>query len=178
MRYALGGSEPQFHGDGHFVAPSADVIGNVELHDSVSVWYQAVVRGDQDRIVIGAGSNVQDAAVLHTDAGIELHVGQRVTIGHQAMLHGCVVGDESLIGIGATLLNGATIGRHCIVGAHALVTEGKSFDPGQLIVGAPARAVRELTAEEIQQLQLSAEHYVANAARFRSSAAPIDADSL
>ncbi|MEL7535735.1 MAG: gamma carbonic anhydrase family protein [Pseudomonadota bacterium] len=174
MRYALGDDRPILHGDGHFVAPSADLIGRVELHAGASVWYQAVLRGDQDRIVIGAGSNIQDAAVLHTDAGIELVVGERVTIGHQVMLHGCHVGDESLIGIGATVLNGAQIGRHCIVGANSLITEGKVFEPGRLIHGAPAKAVRELTADEIQLVQASAAHYQANAARFGRDARAID----
>ncbi|MEM8982445.1 MAG: gamma carbonic anhydrase family protein [Pseudomonadota bacterium] len=174
MRYALGDRSPQLLGANHFIAPSADVIGAVELHDSVSIWYQAVVRGDQDTIVVGAGSNVQDAAVLHTDAGVALDIGERVTIGHQAMLHGCHIGNESLIGIGATILNGATIGQHCIVGANALVTEGKSFEPGHLIIGAPAKAVRELSSDEIKRVQLSAAHYIANAARFQSSIVSID----
>ena len=174
MRYALGDDEPTLIGADHFIAPSADVIGKVELHAGASVWYQAVVRGDTDRIVIGAGSNVQDAAVLHTDQGIVLNLGERVTVGHQVMLHGCTIGDESLIGIGSTVLNGAVIGRHSIVGAASLVTEGKVFEPGQLILGAPAKAVRELTADEIRLVQMSAAHYEANARRFANEIRALD----
>lgn len=168
MIYALGDSAPILDGDGHFVAANATVVGNVHLAPQSSVWFNAVLRGDNDRISIGARSNVQDAAVLHTDPGLELVVGDGVTIGHQAMLHGCSVGDNSLIGIGSTILNRAVIGRDSVVGAHALVTEGKTFPDGVLIVGAPAKVVRELDAHEIEGIRRSAEVYVANARRFAS----------
>jgi carbonic anhydrase/acetyltransferase-like protein (isoleucine patch superfamily) len=149
-----------------WVADSAEVIGCVELADEASVWFGAIVRGDTDWLRIGRRSNVQDGAVLHTDAGIELVLGEDVTVGHQAMLHGCTVGDGSLVGIQAVVLNGARIGRHCIVGAGALVTEGKEFPDGSLIVGAPAKVVRALTPEQIERLRWSAQHYAHNARRF------------
>jgi carbonic anhydrase/acetyltransferase-like protein (isoleucine patch superfamily) len=149
-----------------WVAESAEVIGRVTLGEDVSVWFNAVLRGDSDTLTVGAGSNVQDGSVLHADTGFALVIGERVTVGHQVMLHGCTVGDESLIGIGAVVLNGARIGRHCIVGAGALVTEGKQFPDGSLIVGSPAKLVRELTPEQIAGLKLSAAHYVNNGRRY------------
>jgi carbonic anhydrase/acetyltransferase-like protein (isoleucine patch superfamily) len=157
-----------------WVADSASVIGHVVLEDEASVWYGAVLRGDNDLISIGARSNVQDGSVLHTDTGFQLTLGQGVTIGHQVMLHGCTVGDGSLIGIQSVLLNGAKIGRHSIVGAGSLVTEGKEFPDGALIVGSPAKVVRMLTPEQIARLAMSAAHYVANAQRHRSSLRRID----
>ncbi|MFG6439432.1 gamma carbonic anhydrase family protein [Roseateles sp. LKC17W] len=152
--------------DTAFVADSAEVIGRVTLGEDVSVWFNAVLRGDTEALSIGAGSNIQDGSVLHADTGFPLVIGERVTVGHQVMLHGCTVGDESLIGIGAVVLNGARIGRHCIVGAGALVTEGKEFPDGSLIVGAPAKAVRELTEAQIAGLKASAAHYVNNGRRY------------
>jgi carbonic anhydrase/acetyltransferase-like protein (isoleucine patch superfamily) len=149
-----------------WVAESAQVIGRVELADEASVWFGAIVRGDTDCLRIGRRTNVQDAAVLHTDAGLELVLGEDVTVGHQAMLHGCTVGDGSLIGIQAVVLNGAKIGRHCLVGAGSLVTEGKEFPDGSLIMGSPARVVRPLTPEQIERLRWSAQHYAHNARRF------------
>lgn len=166
MIYALDGKAPQLDGDA-WVADSADVIGDVALAPGSSIWFQSVLRGDQDRIQIGRDTNIQDGSVLHTDSGVGLQVGERVTVGHKVMLHGCTVGDESLIGIGSIILNGAVIGRHCLVGANSLVTEGKSFPDGSLILGAPAKARRALTAEEIAGIQASAAHYVTNAARYR-----------
>ncbi len=174
MRYTLDGVTPALNGGGQFIAPSADVIGDVELGADASVWYQCVIRGDQDKITIGAGSNIQDASVLHTDRGMPLDIGERVTCGHKVMLHGCHIGDESLIGIGAIVLNGAHIGRHCLVGAGSLITEGKTFEPGQLIMGSPARVIRDLTADEIALIQASAAHYVANAQRFLAGTALAD----
>lgn len=167
MIFTLGERQPVFEGNGHYVADNATVIGSVRLGAQASVWFNAVIRGDNDWIEIGARSNVQDAAVLHTDPGYTLSVGEGVTIGHRAMLHGCTIGSNSLIGIGATVLNGAKIGANCVVGAHALITEDKEFQDGVLIVGAPARVVRTLSDEEIQMLGRSADVYVANAARFR-----------
>ena len=149
-----------------WVADSAEVIGRVRLAEEVSIWFKAVLRGDTETLTIGRGSNIQDGAVLHTDRGFPLLLGEGVTVGHQVMLHGCTIGDFSLIGIGAVVLNGAKIGRHCLVGAGALVTEGKEFPDGSLIVGSPAKAVRELSAEQIAGLKASAAHYVANARRY------------
>jgi carbonic anhydrase/acetyltransferase-like protein (isoleucine patch superfamily) len=154
--------------EGAWVADSAQVMGNVELGRDSSVWFGAVVRGDTDVIRIGRGTNIQDGSVLHADAGKPLTIGDDVTVGHMVMLHGCTVGDGSLIGIGAIVLNGAKIGKGCIVGAGALVTEGKEFPDGSMIIGSPAKAVRELTPEQQQGLRASAQHYVDNAAQFRS----------
>ena len=172
MIHALGERAPVFEGDGHFVADNATLIGSVRLGDSSSVWYNCVLRGDNDWLVVGARSNIQDGSVLHTDPGIELVVGEGVTVGHMAMLHGCRIGDNTLIGIGTTVLNGARIGNNCIVGAHALVTENKEFPDGSLILGSPARVARELSAEEIAHIRLSADVYVRNAQRFNSDLMP------
>ena len=143
-----------------WVAESAEVIGRVQLGENASVWYGAVLRGDNDSITVGANSNVQDGSVLHTDHGKPLVIGENVTIGHQVMLHGCTIGDGSLVGIQSVVLNGARIGRNSIVGAGSLVTEGKVFPDGVLIVGSPAKVVRELTPEQIAGLRASAAHYV------------------
>lgn len=151
-----------------WVADSAQVIGKVALADGASVWFGAVLRGDNELLSVGRGSNVQDGSVLHSDIGYPLTLGENVTIGHQATLHGCTVGDGSLIGIQAVVLNGARIGRNCLVGAGALVTEGKEFPDGWLIVGAPAKAVRALTAEQIEGMARNSAHYVGNAQRYRS----------
>lgn len=167
MIYTLGDRRPVLEGDNHYIAENATVIGSVRLRDASSVWFNSVLRGDNDWIDIGERSNIQDASVLHTDPGIPLTVGRGVTVGHKVMLHGCSIGDNSLIGIGSTLLNGASIGNDSVVGAHSLVTEGKSFPDGVLIVGAPARVVRELEDEEIAGIRLSADVYVNNAGRFR-----------
>ena len=156
--YQLGDRIPQIHYSA-YVADSATVIGTVFLHENASVWFHATLRGDNEPITIGRNSNVQEAAVLHTDPGWPLTVGDNVTIGHQAVLHGCTIGDDSLIGIQAVVLNGARIGRACLVGAGALVTEGKEFPDRSLIIGSPARAVRTLSDEEIERLRRSAEHY-------------------
>ena len=151
-----------------WVADSAQVMGNVELAEDSSVWFGAVIRGDTETIRIGRGSNIQDASVLHADIGKPLTVGENVTVGHQVMLHGCTIGDGSLIGIGAIVLNGAKIGKGCIVGAGALVTEGKEFPDGSMIIGSPAKAVRELTPEQQAGLKMSALHYIENARRFKN----------
>lgn len=165
--YELDGAAPEVH-DSAWVADSAEVMGRVRLEADASVWFGAVLRGDCDQIHVGAGSNIQDASVLHADVGQPLHIGARVTVGHQVMLHGCTIGDESLIGIGAVVLNGAKIGKNCLVGAGALVTEGKEFADGSMILGSPAKVVRQLTPEQIEGLRLSAQHYVENARRFKS----------
>jgi carbonic anhydrase/acetyltransferase-like protein (isoleucine patch superfamily) len=152
-----------------WVADSAQVIGDVVLAEQVSIWFGVVIRGDTDAIRIGARTNIQDLSVLHADVGMPLTIGAGVTVGHKAMLHGCSIGDDSLIGIGAIVLNGARIGKGCLVGAGALVTEGKEFADGSMIIGSPAKAVRNLTPEQLQGLRWSADHYVANAQRFKTS---------
>lgn len=163
--YELDGKAPQM-GAGAWVADSAQVIGAVELADNASVWFGAVVRGDTETIRIGRNSNIQDLSVLHADIGSPLTIGDNVTVGHQVMLHGCTVGDGSLIGIQAVVLNNARIGKNCIVGAGSVVTEGKEFPDNSLIIGAPAKVVRTLDDAAAAKLAQSAEHYVANAQRF------------
>lgn len=165
--YSLDGVAPQV-ADSAWVADSAQVMGQVELGADSSVWFGAVVRGDTDRISIGKGTNIQDASVLHADHGKPLTIGDNVTVGHQVMLHGCTIGDNSLIGMNAVVLNGAKIGNNCLVGAGALVTEGKAFPDHMLIIGAPAKAVRQLTAEEIAALQASADSYVKRGQLFKT----------
>lgn len=172
--YALGGSEPQLPPQGEYwVAPSASVIGNVILHSNASVWFGAVLRGDNDPITVGPDSNIQDGSVLHTDMGSPLTLGRGVTVGHKAMLHGCEVGDYSLIGIGAVVLNGVKIGRNCIIGANALITEGKIIPDNSLVVGQPGKVVRERDPAHIAVLQMSAEHYVQNWKRFAAELRPL-----
>ena len=165
--YQLEDRSPQL-AEGAWVADSAQVMGNVVLEPDASVWFGAVLRGDNEELRVGPGSNIQDGSVVHSDLGYPVKIGAGVTVGHQVMLHGCTVGDNSLIGIQAVVLNGAKIGRNCLVGAGALVTEGKEFPDGSLIVGAPAKAVRQLTDEQIEGLRRSAQHYVANARRFKN----------
>ncbi|GAB4399651.1 MAG: gamma carbonic anhydrase family protein [Rhodoferax sp.] len=152
-----------------WVADSAQVMGDVVLGEDVSIWFGAVVRGDMARISIGEGSNIQDGSVLHADIDVPLVIGKGVTVGHQVMLHGCTVGDDSLIGIGAIVLNHAKIGKGCLVGAGALVTEGKEFPDGSMILGSPAKVVRQLTPEQIRALRESAQHYIDNARRFKAT---------
>jgi carbonic anhydrase/acetyltransferase-like protein (isoleucine patch superfamily) len=165
--YQLGDLVPRISGSA-WVADSAEIMGQVELADESSVWYGAVIRGDNDLISIGRRSNIQENSVLHTDAGVRLTLGEDVTVGHQVMLHGCTIGDGTLIGIQSVILNGARIGRHCLVGAGALVTEGKEFPDGVLIVGSPAKVARELTPEQIERLKMSAAHYVHQQQRHRA----------
>ena len=152
----------------YWVAPDAHVIGRVRIGIDVSVWFGAVIRADNDRIDIGEGTNVQEGAMLHADPGFPLAIGARCTIGHHAILHGCTIGAGSLVGMGATVLNGARIGANCLVGANALVTEGKTFPDNSLIVGAPAKAIRTLNAEAVEQLRSTAQHYVDNWRRYAS----------
>ena len=166
-RYALDGVEPEID-PAAWIAPGAHVIGRVTLRAHVGVWFGAVLRGDNEPIVVGEGSNVQELACFHTDPGFPLTIGRGVTVGHKAMLHGCIIGDGALIGMGATVLNGATIGEGAVVGAGALVPEGRSVPPGVLVVGAPAKVVRELTGTQQSAFQLGAQHYVDNAKRFRA----------
>ena len=151
-----------------WVADNAQVMGDVEMGPHSSVWFSSVVRGDSAHIAIGEGTNIQDGSVLHADTGLPLTIGKHVTVGHMVQLHGCTIGDESLIGIGAIVLNGAKIGKNCLVGAGSLVTEGKEFPDGSMIMGTPAKVVRELTPEQIEGLRRSAKHYIENAERFKT----------
>ena len=165
--YELDGKAPQL-GDGAWVADSAQVIGTVELGANASVWFGVVIRGDTENIRIGRNSNIQDGSVLHADFGVPLLIGDNVSVGHQVMLHGCTIGDGSLIGIQAVVLNNARIGRNCIVGAGSVVTEGKEFPDNSLIFGSPAKLVRSIDEAGQQMLAHIAEHYVDNAARYRN----------
>ena len=164
-RYALGDREPQV-AERVWIAPDAHVIGDVTLGEGVGVWFGAVLRGDNEPMRVGARTNVQEHATVHSDPGFPALIGEDVTIGHGAIVHGCTVGDGTLIGMGAIVLNGAKLGRNCLVGAGALITEGKEFPDGSLIVGSPAKAVRELDEAARAALMASAEHYVGNAERF------------
>ena len=165
MIYSLDGIAPQIDPSA-WIAPDANLIGRVVVEAGASVWFGVTIRGDNEEIRIGAGSNVQENCVLHTDMGYPLMIGASCTIGHKAMLHGCIIGDGSLIGMGATVLNGARIGKGCLIGASALVTEGKEIPDGSLLMGAPGKVVRPLDAEAQARLLLSAQGYQANARRF------------
>jgi carbonic anhydrase/acetyltransferase-like protein (isoleucine patch superfamily) len=165
--YQLDDRQPKIHPSA-YIAPSAELIGSVIVEQDASIWFQVVIRGDNDPITIGKGSNVQDASVLHTDAGIPLTLGEGVTIGHKVMLHGCVVGDHSLVGMNAVILNRAQIGKYCLIGANALVTEGKVIPDGSVVMGSPGKIVRSINDGERMILEGSALHYVENARRYRS----------
>ena len=165
--YALDGVLPVLPESGNFwIADNAAVIGKVVLGENASVWFSAVLRGDNEMISVGENSNIQDGCVLHTDMGFPLIVEANVTVGHQAMLHGCTIGEGSLIGMGATIMNGAVIGKNCVVGARALVGEGKVIENGSLVVGMPGRAVRKLSDEDIENLKRAPDVYVKNHQRF------------
>ncbi len=165
MKYRLGDARVEAHPES-WIAPTAAVIGKVRLDKGASVWFGAVLRGDNELIHIGENSNVQDGSVMHTDMGYPLTLGTGVTVGHNAMLHGCTVGDYSLIGINAVILNGAKIGRHCIIGANSLIGEGKEIPDGSLVMGSPGKVVRELTEQQKNMLEASAAHYVHNSQRY------------
>lgn len=160
MLYQIGNRRPELNGHIHFIAHNATVIGSVTLEDNSSVWFNAVIRGDNEPIYIGAHSNIQDGAVLHTDPGIPLTIGNYVTIGHQASLHGCTIGDGSLIGIKAVILNGSVIGKNCLIGANTLISEGKIIPDNSLVVGSPGRIIRTLTEDEVAAIHNNAQHYV------------------
>ncbi len=166
MIYELNGKKPECLGD-HWIADSADVIGNVILGDQVSVWFNAVLRGDNDPITIGKSSNIQDGSVLHTDSGSPLTIEEGVTVGHKVMLHGCFIGENSLIGINSVILNGARVGKNCLIGANSLVPEGKEIPEGSLVMGSPAKVIRQLDERSVAALRLSSENYIANYKRFR-----------
>jgi len=172
MLYDLGNDRVTTSGDAYFVAPSSAVIGNVTLGRDVSIWFNVVLRGDNDRIEIGDRCNIQDGCVFHVDAGSPVVLGEGISVGHSATVHGCRVGAGSLIGMGATILSDAVIGKQCIVGANALVTERKDFPDRSLLVGAPARRLREVTDEEIEHLEWIVEHYVLRAQRYKAELIP------
>ena len=165
--YTLGERQPSLGRDA-WVAPNATVIGDVRLGDNASIWWNAVLRGDNDTITIGAESNIQDGSVLHADEGVPLTLGARVTVGHMVMLHGCSIDDETLIGIKSVILNKAVIGRHCIIGANSLIPEGKVIPERSLVMGSPGKVVRQLTDDEVARLKLAAQGYVDNAQRYRA----------
>ena len=170
--FSLPGKQPQLS-EQVWIAPNATVIGDIRLGANVSIWWNATLRGDNDPIHIGDNSNIQDGSVLHTDEGVPMHIGNNVTVGHLVMLHGCTVGDGSLIGIGSVILNRAVIGKESIVGANTLIPEGKIYPDRSLIVGSPGKVVRQLSDEEVARLKASAEHYVANAQRYRDTLQPL-----
>ena len=166
MIYSLGQRKPEKDGDGQFVAHNATVIGSVKLMEKSSIWFNVVIRGDNELITIGDQSNIQDGSVLHTDPGCPINIGTGVTVGHKAMLHGCTVGDYSLVGINAVVLNGAKIGKHCLIGANALVKENMEIPDGSMVLGSPAKIVKQLSEEQRAGLEYSAKHYVENGRRF------------
>lgn len=164
--YILDGASPSLPASFLWIAPGAHVIGTVQLGENVGIWFGAVLRGDNERITVGAGTNIQEMTMIHTDPGFPVTIGENCTIGHRAIIHGCTIGDNSLIGMGATILNGATIGKNCLIGAGALVTENKVIPDNSLVVGAPGKVIRELDDAAIDGLRRSAENYVRNARRF------------
>ena len=166
MFYELEDKRPQVVGDGQFVAANAVITGNVRLLEKSSVWFNVVIRGDNECITVGPESNVQDGSVLHTDPGLPLTIGRGVTVGHKVMLHGCDIGDYSLIGINAVVLNGAKIGKHCLIGANTLIPEGMEVPDGSMVVGSPGKIKRELNDNQKKMLEMSAAHYVQNATRY------------
>ena len=172
--FALDGVSPDLPGDGKFwIAPGAAVIGKVRLHNNASIWFGAVLRGDNELISVGENSNVQDGCVLHTDMGSPLTIGRNCTIGHKAILHGCMIGDNSLVGMGATILNNAVIGKNCLIGANALIAEGKVIPDNSLVMGMPGKVVRELDADAMARLPKAAASYVRNWQRFAKGLAPV-----
>ena len=172
MLYSLGNRHVELRGADHYVAPDATLVGSVVLEDKASIWFGVVIRADNEPIVVGARSNIQDGSVLHTDEGIPLVIGTEVTVGHQVMLHGCTIGEGSLIGIKAVILNRAVIGKECLIGACTLIPEGKIIPDRSLVMGIPGKVVRTLTDAEVANLRAAAAHYVENARRYRAGLAP------
>ena len=172
MIYSLGDRKVEIRGEDYFIADNATVIGSVVIENNASIWFNVVIRGDNDVITIGENSNVQEGSVLHTDPGIKLTIGKNVTVGHKVMLHGCTIGDNSLIGINSVILNGAKIGKNCLIGANCLITENKEIPDGSLVMGAPGKVVRELSPEQQAGLQMSAASYVNNFKRFKQELKP------
>lgn len=177
MFYCLDQRVPEKEGGGQFVAHNATIIGSVKLMEKSSIWFNVVIRGDNELITVGPESNVQDGSVLHTDPGIPLTLGRGVTVGHKAMLHGCQVGDYSLIGINAVVLNGARIGKHCLIGANTLIPEGMEVPDGSMVVGSPGKIRRELNGSQKKMLELSAMHYVQNAERYIASLKQVELEA-
>jgi len=171
MIYELGDRKPQIH-ETVFIAQSADIIGSVIMEEDSSAWFGVVMRGDNDPITVGVGTNVQDGSVLHTDAGIPLTLGRDVTVGHKVMLHGCVIGDNTLVGINCVVLNRASIGKNCLIGANALITEGMSVPDGSMVLGSPGKIVRQISEQQIRVFRGMARHYVENARRYREQLRP------
>ena len=167
MIYSFGDREVQILGEDFFIADNATLIGSVVIHNNVSIWFNAVIRGDNDVITFGEGTNIQDGSVIHTDGGIPLNIGRGVTVGHQVMLHGCTIGDNSLIGINSVILNNATIGKNCIIGANSIVPQGKEIPDNSLALGSPAKVIKTVTDEMVEELRHSAEHYIQNFKRFK-----------
>ena len=176
--YAVAGKQPALLGTGHFVAPTASIIGDVILHSHASVWFNVVIRAENDTVTIGANSNIQDGSVLHVDPNFPLTIADNVTIGHKVMLHGCTIGEGTLIGMNAVVLNGAVIGRGCIIGANALVTAGMEIPDGSMVLGSPAKVTRQLSAEVQDSLLKAASNYVNNAALFNDSLTLLDCQTL
>ena len=168
MIYALGNLMPRYSGDSHWVAENATIIGDVEIGIEVSIWWNVVIRADNEHVVIGDSANIQDGSVLHTDPGFPMVIGENVTIGHMCMLHGCTIGKESLIGIGSVVMNGAKIGKNCIIGANSLITEGKEIPDNSLVMGSPGKIQRVLTAEEILNIRKNADGYVVRSRLYRN----------
>ncbi|OUS28953.1 gamma carbonic anhydrase family protein [Thalassotalea sp. 42_200_T64] len=168
MIYQIGDKQPHFNGD-YFVAPNAALIGEVTLENNASIWFNVVIRADNDTITIGENSNVQDGSVLHVDANAPLFIGKNVTIGHKVMLHGCTIGDGSLVGMNAVVLNGATIGKECLIGANTLIPENMMVPDGSMVLGSPGKIVKELSAEHREMIANGAKHYVDNAKKYRET---------
>ncbi|OUS25298.1 gamma carbonic anhydrase family protein [Gammaproteobacteria bacterium 45_16_T64] len=177
MIYRLGEKRVELRGDQHFIADNATVIGSVVLENDTSVWFNVVIRGDNDPITIGEGTNIQDGTVLHTDAGVPMNIGKYVTVGHQVMLHGCEIGDNTLIGINAVVLNNAKIGKNCIIGANSLIPEGKVIPDNSLVMGSPGKVVKQISESHAQIIKMSALHYVENGKRYQRDLAIDDQQS-
>jgi carbonic anhydrase/acetyltransferase-like protein (isoleucine patch superfamily) len=174
MIYELKGRVPKLLGKPSFIAPNASIIGDVEIHEQASIWFNVVIRADNDKITIGPDSNIQDGSVMHVDPGKPITIGKGVTVGHKVMLHGCDIGDYSLIGINAVVLNGAKIGKHCLIGANTLIPENMVIPDGSMVVGSPGKIKRELTEQQQQMLALGAVHYVHNGKRFEKELKELD----
>jgi len=174
MKYALGDIQPTTDGDAYWIAPGAYVIGDVRLKKNASVWFNAVLRADHEQITVGENSNVQEGCVLHADPGFPLTIGKNVTVGHMVMLHGCTIGDNSLVGIGSIILNGAKIGKNCLVGANTLIAEGKVIPDNSMVLGSPGKVVKTLSPEQTERLTQAADSYVARSKVFRSDLRQVD----
>lgn len=174
MKYALGEHQVQTDGDNYWIAPNAAVIGQVILKKDASIWFGATVRGDNDAITIGEGTQIQDGCVLHADPGFPLTIGDHVTVGHMAMLHGCTIGDGSMVGIGAVVLNGAKVGRNCIIGGKALIGEGKEIPDNSLVMGIPGKIIKEVSEAQLEMLKFIPPHYVERWKRFQRDMRPQD----